>query len=364
MPNCVNWNVKVGEYQDKMSDQIDIQSGDRLLVSRTDRLGDLVLALPFVETLHARFPDCPVDVMASLYASPILENNPSIDRIIRVQNDQLTTSRHYRKELEHRILKGEYKAVVVLFPERHISQLLYRVGVPVRIGTAGRFHSVFFTHRLVHSRKANKKHESEYNLDFLAYFPEGGTVHEPTVYPTPKEIANAHRILDSQGIARPFIVVHPGSGGSAERWPMDRFVELYSHLNRNGRQVVITGSEPEGEAVRKIAADKGITLNEITGQTDLRTLAAVLSLASAVVANSTGPLHLAVAVGTKVVGLYPGRQIMSPVRWGPIGEGHRVVQPEVEQCRCPAGRCRCMETISVEQVAEAVGAVYDNAVGK
>ena len=347
-----------------MSDLIDIQPGDRLLVSRTDRLGDLVLALPFVETLHVRYPQSQIDVMASLYASPILENNPSIERIIRVQNDQLTASRNYRKELEHRIIKGEYKAVVVLYPERHISQLLYRVGVPVRIGTGGRFHSVFFTHRLMHSRKANKKHESEYNLDFLAYFRDGETTYNPAVYPTPKEIANASRILDDHGIARPFIVVHPGSGGSAERWPMDRFVDLYAHLNRSGHQVVITGSEREGEAVRKLAADMGVAINEITGQTDLRTLGAVLSLASAVVANSTGPLHLAVAVGTKVVGLYPGRQIMSPVRWGPIGAGHQVVQPEVEQCRCPEGRCRCMETISVEQVAEAVGTVYDNAVGK
>jgi heptosyltransferase III len=347
-----------------MSLEIDIQPGDRLLVSRTDRLGDLVLALPFVETLHARYPQCPVDVIASLYASPILENNPSIDRIIRVQNDQLTASRNYRKELEHRILRGEYKAVVVLYPERHVSHLLYRVGVPIRIGTAGRFHSVFFTHRLMHSRKANKKHESEYNLDFLTYFRDGETVYRPTVYPSVKEVNNARRILDSHGIARPFIVIHPGSGGSAERWPMKRFIELYAHLNRIGLRVVITGSEDEGETVGKMAADMGVTINQITGQTDLRTLGAVLSLASTVVANSTGPLHLAVAVGTRVVGLYPGRQIMSPVRWGPIGEGHRVVQPEIELCRCPEGQCRCMETISVEQVAEAVGAVYDHALGK
>jgi ADP-heptose:LPS heptosyltransferase len=145
---------------------------------------------------------------------------------------------------------------------------------------------------------------------------------------------------------------------------MDRYIELYEHLNRSGHRVVITGSEQEGKTVRNLVIERGVTVNEITGQTDLRTLGAVLSLASAVVANSTGPLHLAVAVGTKVVGLYPGRQIMSPVRWGPVGDGHRVVQPEIEQCRCPEGQCRCMETISVEQVAEAVGAVYDNALGK
>jgi heptosyltransferase-3 len=347
-----------------MAEEVDIQPKDRLLVCRTDRLGDLVLALPFVETLKARFPECTVDVLASLYASPILENNLSIDRIVRVQNDQLIASRHYRKELEQRLRKGKYKAAIVLYPERHISRLLYRTEIPVRIGTAGRFHSVFFTHRLLHSRKANKKHESEYNLDFMAYFHEGPTITQATVYPTDKELKNARRIIKDCGVAGPFVVVHPGSGGSAERWSMEKFVELYDRLNRSSRPTIVTGSDNEGEEVKQAAKKSGVRLREITGKTDLRTLAAVLSLATVVVANSTGPLHLAVAVGTRVVGLYPGRQIMSPVRWGPIGEGHRVLQPEIEQCRCPEGRCRCMETITVEQVAEAAETVYDDVIGK
>jgi len=323
-----------------------------------------VLALPFVETLKARYPECAVDVLASLYASPILENNPRIERIVRVQNDQLVASRNYRKELEHRIREGNYRAVVALYPERHISRLLYRAEVPIRIGTAGRFHSVFFTHRLMHSRKANKKHESEYNLDFMTYFRAGDTVAYPAVYPSDKEIRNARRIIKECGVEGPFVVVHPGSGGSAERWPMVRFIELCERLSRDGRGVVVTGSDAEGHEMNLVTREMRGTLSDMTGQTDLRTLAAVLSLATVVVANSTGPLHLAVAVGTHVVGLYPGRQIMSPVRWGPIGRGHRVLQPEVESCRCPQGHCLCMETITVEQVARATEAVYDDVIGK
>jgi lipopolysaccharide heptosyltransferase II len=344
-----------------MNATIDLQPGDRLLVCRTDRLGDLLLALPLVETLKLRYPECRVDVMASLYASPILENNDRIDGIVRVQNDQLLSSRHYRKDLEQKVKRTGYKAAVILYPERHISRLLYRIGMPNRLGTAGRFHSVFFTHRLLHSRKANKKHEYQYNLDFLTYFRKGTTVHKPRVFPTDKELRNADRILRTCGVEGPFIVVHPGSGGSAERWPMNRFIELAAKLGESGYQAVVTGSREEGEAARAIMTELGMTVPDITGQTDLRTLAAVLSRASAVVANSTGPLHLAVAVGTNVVGLYPGRQIMSPVRWGPVGEGHRVIQPETDKCRCPQGRCRCMETITVEQVAQATRKVYDEA---
>ena len=329
------------------------------MVSRTDRLGDLILALPLVESLKARYPECRVDVMASLYASPILENNERISGIVRVQNDQLTWSRHYRNDLEQKIKRAGYKVVVVLYPERRISRLVYRAGLPIRIGTAGRFQSVFFTHRLLHSRKSNRKHESEYNLDFLKYFRPGRTIVHPSVYPTPKEDDHASRILGAAGVKRPFIVIHPGSGGSAERWPMQAFVELYVRLKSQGCEVVITGSQAEGRNVRGTAAQLGIEITEITGQTDLRTLAALLSQASTVVANSTGPLHLAAAVGTGVVGLYPGKRIMSPVRWGPLGEGHGVIQPDNDRCRCPDGACRCMETITVDRVAQAVRTVHD-----
>lgn len=340
-----------------MNQELKFQPGDKLLVCRTDRLGDLILALPFVETLKTRYPECRVDVMASLYASPILENNDKIDGILRVQNDQLATSRHYRKELEQKVVRADYSAVVILYPERRISRLLYRAGIPTRIGTAGRFHSVFFSHRLLHSRKANKKHESEYNLDFLSYFREGPTVLGPVVRPSDKELDNASRILAEVGVKPPFVVLHPGSGGSAENWSMPNFVELSAALEQKGHQVVLTGSESEGEAVGQLADELGIKVARITGMTDLRTLAAVLKLAGLVVANSTGPLHLAAATGTRVLGLYPGKQVMSPIRWGPVGDGHRVLQPLVDQCSCPDQQCRCMQTITVRAVAEAAETV-------
>jgi ADP-heptose:LPS heptosyltransferase len=149
-------------------------------------------------------------------------------------------------------------------------------------------------------------------------------------------------------------VLHPGSGGSAERWPVEKFIRLFQTLSELGLTVVMSGTEPERATIDDISSRLSITVNKIAGETDLRTLAAVLSLATVVVANSTGPLHLATAVGTKVVGLYPGKKIMSPKRWGPLGEDHRVIQPPQEECHCPPKQCRCMEGITVEEVAEHV----------
>jgi len=343
---------------------IDLKSGDKILISRSDRLGDLILALPLVETIKLRYPQCQVDVLASVYASPILENNKRINKISRVLSTQFMMNKRYRKEVLNSIRMADYKAVVVLYPERQISRLFYKANIPYRIGTAGRFHSVFFNYHLFHSRKANKKHECEYNLDFLEFFKDGETVTAPTVYPTEKEIKNARRILDENKISEDFIVLHPGSGGSAEPWPLDKFLDLYDGLMKKGLTVVVTGTEEEGLWITDMSEKLGIPVKAITGETDLRTLAALLSLAKVVVANSTGPLHLAVAVKTNVVGLYPGKKVMSPVRWGPLGENDIVVQPIPLECNCPPNKCLCMETLTVERVEESVVSLFKKVTGK
>jgi heptosyltransferase-3 len=260
-----------------------------------------------------------------------------------------------------RVKKSDYRVVVALYPERHICQLFHKAMIPDRIGTAGRFHSIFFNHRLIHSRKTNKKHECEYNLDFLKFFRPGKTVTMPVVYPREKELSNARRILKEAGINGRFVVLHPGSGGSAERWPLDRFLQLYSALENSGMQIVISGSEKEGETIDKRSQELGMNVRQITGDTDLRTLAAALSLADVVVANSTGPLHLAVAVGTKVAGLYPGKAVMAPARWGPLGDHDRVIVPVSIECECPPNKCVCMLTITVDKVASEVEQLFNQA---
>lgn len=337
-----------------MNKPIDLQPNDRILISRTDKLGDLILALPFIDTMKLRYPDCKIDVISSLYASPILEGNKNIHKILRVQNDQLLSNKLYKKDFLQKIIKEKYKAVIVLYPERQISRLFYKAEIPIRIGTAGRFHSIFFNVRLLHSRKKNVKHEYQYNLDFMKFFKKGKILTTPKVYLKEKELKNARRILEEVGVKDRFIVLHPGSGGSAESWSFTQFFELYKLLEKEGLVLVVSGSEQEGALVNETSQKLNMAINKITGNTDMRTLAAVLSEAEVVVANSTGPLHLAVAVGTKVVGLYPSRKAMSPVRWGPLGREDIVIQPEGVICECPPGKCTCMQMIEPKQVADKV----------
>jgi ADP-heptose:LPS heptosyltransferase len=283
--------------------------------------------------------------MASDYAAPVLENNSAVKNIINIDNNLLKTNENYRENLRLKLVGKKYTVAVVLYPEKNISRLIYQAGIPTRVGTIRRFHSIYFNRYLFHSRKVGRKHESEYNLDFLVFFKDGDMVNKPHIYLTEIEINKAREMLERAGISDRFVVIHPGSGGSAVSWPVRKFLELYNVLDKKGTFSVITGSGDEQKLIAELAEKHNIRINSIAGQTSLRVLGAVMSLADIAISNSTGPLHLAAAVGTRVIGLYPAIKVMSPKRWGPVGQEHRVFQPEENAD---------MESISVAEVVSEV----------
>ncbi len=335
-----------------MPKKISLEKGDRILISRTDRIGDLILAIPLIESVKVNYSECLVDVLASDYAAPVLENNDCINEVIKINNTTLRNNEDCRQQLCDTLQNNNYKVALVVYPDKIISKVIYKSKIPIRVGTARRFKSIYFTRFLFHSRKANKKHESEYNLDYLKIFNRSEVSNVPHIYLKEEEIYAAKKILADAKISDRFIVLHPGSGGSADCWPLGYFIKLCYILKNRNYSVVLTGSGEEKKEIDKIADRNDVALINLAGKTDIRTLGGLLSLADVVVANSTGPLHLAAAVGTKVVGLYPNNFAMSPVRWGPLGKGHLVLQPPNEKDK--------MSAMKPEDIAKTVISMMSN----
>ncbi len=111
------------------------------------------------------------------------------------------------------------------------------------------------------------------------------------------------------------VVIHPGAGYAAKRWPPDRFAEVAAELSRLGHQVVITGGATEIALARQVAVLAGLpAAHVLAGRTDLRELAALTAGAKLVICGDTGMSHLATAVGTPSVVIYGP---VSPALWGP-----------------------------------------------
>lgn len=326
----------------------------RILLCRTDALGDLILCTPAFRALKQTFPDSEITVVCRSYAAPALAGNPNVDRVVEIRDES-------DEELKRVSNTSEtYDIGIALYPSVFAARLLRALHIKTRIGTAGRWTSWRFTQRVVHSRKRNEKSEAAYNLDLLTPLGVSATDLRTEAFVSQAEREAIRSQLDSLGVPEVYTVIHPGSGGSALDWPLERFVALGSAFAAQGEAVVFTGSSNEAAALRSLEQLDTDGIYSLAGETDLRSLAALVAGARAVVANSTGPLHLAAALGTATVGLFPPAISMSPVRWAPPVGNSTVIQPDRDPCNCRNGICRqpegrnCMELIGVEQVVSAL----------
>jgi heptosyltransferase-3 len=315
-----------------------------ILVVRNDRLGDLVLALPAATVLKRRYPEAKVTYLVSKNTAALIPFAHDID-------EALTDTGNSVFELAGMLRAYRFDAAVLLHPTLRLAAALWLAGIPVRAGTAYRGYSLLFNRRVKQHRKQNSKHELEYNLDLvyqgLGFEPVTGEHYLPPVLTVPDGLKE--KLAGEYG--RDFILIHPGCSGSSKPWPLENFARLASAIQDSNRKVVISLGPQEldlkASLKKHLTADVGWAEN-----LPLTDLTALISLAKVLVTNNTGPLHVAIALSTKVIGLYcPTCEIK---RWGPYGTGHAVIRPPVDHCNeCPGQKCPeydCMEKITVEEI--------------
>jgi ADP-heptose:LPS heptosyltransferase len=327
-----------------------LSSYNNILLVRTDRIGDVVLSLPAAALLREHFPSARITFLAREYTSPLIALSREVDEAI---SDQPATSAFSLA----RQLKGYgFDLAILLHPTSRLAWAVRLAGIPERVGTAYRAYSLLFSRRVRQHRRFSFKHELEHNLDLvrsglgLVSSPERD--YRPRIdVPSETIRQTEQRLKGIIDLARPFVVIHPGSGGSARDWPIQKFANLIDRIQ--GINVAVTLGPGEVQIKAKLQAGlktKPAWISELS----LPELAALLSRARLVLANSTGPLHIATAVGTKVVGLYCPMIPCHPRRWGPYGYGHQALVPPVEPCRrCLGVKCReydCMDRITVDEV--------------
>lgn len=325
----------------------------KIVVFRTDRLGDLILSMPVVEALKAALPDARIDLFVNPYTAPLARFQRHVSDVVP---DVYPGVRGLRTLT--RFLKSQrYDLAIHLFPVSRLALATFRAGVPVRAGTIYRYFSFLFNRRIRLRRWEAGMHERDLNLKLI----EGMGIPVRQVS-AGLEIPNRFRdevlhLLAAQGIrsdGQGFVVIHPGSGESSLNWPAEHFGELGKAILKRGIPVVLTGSDGDRPVVDRVKASMGEVGSDLCGQLDLERLAALLGIASLVVSNSTGPLHLADALGTKVIGLYSPYLAAAPHRWGPYGQPENVFVPDGMECRhCFWEKCEhynCLATILPETV--------------
>ncbi len=282
----------------------------RILIARTDRLGDVLLATPLARALRERWPAARIAWLARRYAAPLLAHNPDVDEVLLDEGPV--------DALVERLRRDRFDAAIVANARWRPTWAAWAAGVPLRVGPASKLYSLLLSHPIVQHRSRGERHEVTSNLALLG--PLGlhpGRV-APRLHLTAAEREEAAARLASLGVApaTAFVALHPGGGGSAERWPPAHFRALAAALRKEGIPVVVTAGPGEDWREAFQAAAPPVLAPPGT----VRQLAGLLSRAAVFVANSTGPLHMAVALGVPTVSLFSPHTSAHPRRWGPYPE--------------------------------------------
>jgi heptosyltransferase III len=329
----------------------------KIILSRTDSIGDVVLTLPMAGALKQCFPDCAILFLGSGYTAPVIRACEHVDAFINWDEvkDKPDEQASFLAALGA-------DAIVHVFPRKEIADAAHRAKIPLRLGTSHRWFHWLTCNRLVHlSRKSSDLHESQLNLELLR--PLGVT---PRF--TREEIPALYGLTRLQSLPEEFsklidahkfnLVLHPKSKGSAKEWGEENFAKLIAALPREKFELFITGSEAEGRLVRSTLVQPFPFVTDLTGKLTLDELMRFIAAADGLLACSTGPLHLAAALGKVAVGLYASRRPLHPGRWSPLGK-HVVV---IEDGRIE--RYDGNLAISVERVVAELTGITDLRIGK
>jgi heptosyltransferase-2 len=309
----------------------------KILVVRPDRLGDVILTLPVVRNLKVAFPEAAITYLCTDYTSQILESYSLISDLIIYNEENEYKGLKKIISLAKELRRHHFDLAVHLLPRCPLALSTYFAQIKYTIGSGFRWYSFLFTHRQYDHRKYNQFHEAEYNLRLLKKIGVDSTYHPDvyTYFTFPLNIKKSiQKFISNKFQDRSFIIIHPGSGGSSIDWPLTNFIDLIKLLNEWGKfDVGITGIETEKESL-SLLYKSDLKFVDLVGKFDLNELAVFLKKSVLFISNSTGPLHVAVAMGARVLGFYPNSPGLGPGRWGPFGyRSSSVMKPPADQTR-------------------------------
>ncbi len=304
---------------------------NKIMLSRTDRIGDVILALPVAKAIKEQYPNSKLVFLVSLYTAPILENNPYVDEVVTISGSETLS------ELVSIFSRHKPDILVFIFPVFKLALAALIARVPIRIGSAFRTYNLLFNRRIWENRRPSVRHESDYNLSMV--HPLGIHAHNtpvPNIYLTTEERQIGADILAK--LMRPRIIIHPGAVTNLERnWSVQKYFELAEKLSTLGMSVIFTGSRSEYENVKEHLASHPQFLN-LMDRLSLRELMSVISASDLLISGATGPMHIAAALGIPTVSFFVPLRRHHPRRWQPLGNKHKIILPNID---CPNSCISC-----------------------
>jgi lipopolysaccharide heptosyltransferase II len=343
----------------------------RILVLCRPFLGDTVLMGPVFRNLRAARPDAWIAAAGYAEHRDLLSLLPEADEVIfiprRAQGGVLALLGEWRRAIRQ-LRAARFDLVYDLMHSDRSAAVTLATGAPRRatfIKDRRRFRDRGYTDLADWRGALERTHTVDLYLQGLAELGVPVRTRSTAIDLAPEERdAAAARLerLAPRGDG-PLVLVHPGASAPNKLWPAEHFAVICDELQADvGARVLLLGGAREADMLARIRTAMRTPAVMLDAPVSVRELAALLQAADLFFGHDSGPMHLAAAVGTPVVALFGA---ISPVQWGPLGEAHVVIRPDMPctACVCPE-RCRppdpyrmcCVRRVTVDEVRAALHA--------
>ncbi len=337
----------------------------RILIIKPSSLGDIVHTLPVATALSRQVPGLILDWVVRPEYAELVRAHPAVRRIHLFHRRTWGRPSRIGKTLPEiaalvKSIRGERYDAVLDFQGLFRSGLIsYLSGAKKRIGFANaREGAVFFYNRKIRV-PTDRIHAVDRYLLFLKElgFSDSGVDYGLKI---PGETEKAvEYLLETEGVRPndPLVVLNPNARWETKRWSLERFVALANRLvEKLDVYCVFIGGPGDEGAIQRLVPSGEERIHSLAGRTSLPELASLLQRACLMITCDSGPMHLAVAMGTEVVALFGPTD---PLRTGPCGPGHHVLRHDLAcapclRRTCPKENLFCMESITEEELFRVV----------
>jgi heptosyltransferase I len=307
----------------------------RILIIKPSSLGDVVHALPTVSLIRRKFPEAHITWLINSSLVSLLQHCPVIDELLPFERERFRSPWQLPRFVEFLTMlrRKQFDVVVDLQGLLRSGLMSWGTRAPRRIGLSdAREGALFFYNEIV---RVPRIHAVDRYLCAAQHL---GCDSAPIEFPLGVSLQ-----IKREGL----IGVNPSARWATKLWGNDKFAELIGRLPRE--RVVLTGAAGEREQIGMIAQG----CRNIAGETDLFQLAELYRRCAVVITNDSGPMHVAAAVGTPVVGIFGPTD---PSLTGPYGKEHVILRADIPCSPCLKDYCvnkvhmECMKLVTVDQV--------------
>jgi heptosyltransferase-2 len=342
-------------------------------VRSTNWIGDVVMISPALAALRRHYAGARIEVVATPVVAECLRGDPSVDDLIvferRGRHAGVSGLLRFARQL-----RGRRFDLSVLFPKAIGAALMaWLARIPVRIGLATDRRGWLLTHPVPFCGGLAERHHLEIFLEVARAAGCAIDDPSPSFHLGDEDLAWADAFLSERSAGRfPFLLaLHVGASKRPRGWHRERFAEAAMQIaeSRDGG-VVLLGAKGDQEEMDQVAARLGTRALNACGRSTIKQMAALIARCSLFLGNDSGPMHLAGALGVPVVAIFgPGDPERTAPRTPRGSEGSVITVSRRYPCspcrqvffrECypsPAGKPMCLESIGVDEVVGAAGAL-------